>query len=195
MTASQNEKTPYHFGEKLRDVREKKGLTLKAVATQAGVSESLVSQIERNRVSPAIDTLLSLADVLDINLAYLFEEYNRSRPVQIIRSGERRKINEDDIVYEELNQPDDHDGEHSIESYFVDIPAGSRTHRGNYGHLGRELGVIIQGKARLHYENTVYELNEGDSVSFSASEPHTLENAGTTTLRALWIVTPAQRFI
>ena len=44
------------------------------VAQQAGVSESLVSQIERNHVSPAIDTLLALADVLDINLEYLFEE-------------------------------------------------------------------------------------------------------------------------
>src|SRR5574344_771390 len=117
MTASQNEQTPYHFGEKLRDVRAKKGLTLKAVPTQAGVSESLVSQIERKLVSPAIDTLLSLAEVLDINLSYLFEEYNRSRPVQIIRSDERRKMNEDDVIFEELNQPDEHDGEHTIESY------------------------------------------------------------------------------
>jgi transcriptional regulator with XRE-family HTH domain len=191
----QNTKSPYHFGEKLRAVREKKGLTLKAVATQAGVSESLVSQIERNRVSPAIDTLLSLANVLDINLEYLFEEYNRSRPVQIIRSDERRKMNEDDTVYEELNQPDEHDGDHTIESYFVNIPVGSTTHRGSYGHLGRELGVIIEGKGKLHYENKEYELNEGDSVSFSAGAPHMLENAGDKPLKALWIVTPAQRFI
>ena len=75
--ASQEKRVPYHFGEKLRSVRERKGYTLKVVATQAGVSESLISQIERNRVSPAIDTLLSLADVLDINLEFLFEEYRR----------------------------------------------------------------------------------------------------------------------
>lgn len=81
-------KRPYHFGEKLRQVREHKGYTLKVVAQQAGVSESLVSQIERNHVSPAIDTLLALADVLDINLEYLFEEYKRNRPVEIIRSHE-----------------------------------------------------------------------------------------------------------
>ena len=46
-------KIPYHFGEKLRQVRERKGYTLKVVASRAGVSESLVSQIERNKVSPA----------------------------------------------------------------------------------------------------------------------------------------------
>ena len=78
-------KVPFHFGEKLRAVRERKGYTLKVVAQAAGVSESLVSQIERNRVSPAIDTLLSLADALEIDLDYIFEEYRRERPVRVIR--------------------------------------------------------------------------------------------------------------
>ena len=83
MTPSQNreqtelepaKKIPIKFGEKLRKVREHKGYTLKMVAKAAGVSESLVSQIERNHVSPAIDTLLALADVLDINLEFLFDD-------------------------------------------------------------------------------------------------------------------------
>ena len=80
--------TPFRFGEKLRTVRERKGYTLKVVAQAAGVSESLVSQIERNRVSPAIDTLLSLADALEIDLEYLFEEYRRERPVRVIQAEE-----------------------------------------------------------------------------------------------------------
>ena len=74
-------KRQYQFGEKLRAVRERKHLTLKAVAAHAKVSESLVSQIERNKVSPAIDTLLDIADALDISLEFLFEEYSRRRPV------------------------------------------------------------------------------------------------------------------
>ena len=73
MEKNNHDKKIYQFGEKLRAAREKKHLTLKTVALQAGVSESLVSQIERNKVSPAIDTLLSLASVLEINLEYLFE--------------------------------------------------------------------------------------------------------------------------
>jgi transcriptional regulator with XRE-family HTH domain len=60
----------FKFGEKIRAVRERRSLTLREVAEQAGVSESLVSQIERNRVSPALDTLLSIADVLDLDLEY-----------------------------------------------------------------------------------------------------------------------------
>lgn len=192
---SEDKKVPYHFGEKIRTVRERKGYTLKTVAQRAGVSESLVSQIERNRVSPAIDTLLALADVLDINLEFLFEEYRRKRPVQITRSDERKKVSEDDVVYEELAKPVESDGQYAMESFMVEIPVGSHTHRGSYGHLGREIGFIIQGKAQLHYENLVYNLNEGDSVSFSASSPHTLANIGDIPLKAFWTVSPPQRFV
>ncbi|MCF0242616.1 MAG: helix-turn-helix transcriptional regulator [Treponema sp.] len=188
-------KVPYHFGEKLRMMREHKGYTLKYVAQQAGVSESLVSQIERNHVSPAIDTLLSLAEVLDINLEFLFDEYRRQHPVQIIRADERAKMNEDDVHYEELAQPDPNEKSHDFEAYIVKIPAHTHTHRGSYGHIGREVGIITKGKAALHYENQVYQMSEGDSVSFPASAPHTLENAGDTELEAIWIVSPAQRFV
>ncbi len=187
-------KVPYHFGEKIRAVRERKGFTLKVVAQKAGVSESLVSQIERNRVSPAIDTLLTLADVLDINLEFLFEEYHRERPVTVIRSGERRTIAEDDITYAEIAKPVESDGERSMESFMVEIPVGSHTHHGSYGHLGREIGYILQGKGQLHYENLVYNLSEGDSVSFSSSAPHKIINTGTIPLKAIWVVNPPQRF-
>lgn len=192
---TQNKKPPFRFGEKLRAVRERKGYTLKVVAQRAGVSESLVSQIERNKVSPAIDTLLVLADVLDISLEFLFEEYRRERPVQIIHAQERRTMEEEAAVYEELSKPSDNEESHSLESYLVKIPPNGKTLRGSYGHLGREMGFIIQGKAQLHYDDKIYELEEGDSVSYSASAPHSIVNVGEEPLTALWVVTPAHRFI
>ncbi len=196
MGDTMQKKSPYRFGEKLRMVREKKGYTLKTVATSAGVSESLVSQIERNRVSPAIDTLLSLADVLDINPEFLFEEFRRSRPVKIVRNTERRQRKEDTVLYEELASPIEKNGSYTMESYMITIPAGDHTHHGSYGHLGQEMGIILEGKALLKYENKEYELETGDSISFSSSAPHTLLNASTTdVLKALWVVNPPQRFV
>lgn len=187
-------KVPFHFGEKLRAVRERKGYTLKVVAQAAGVSESLVSQIERNRVSPAIDTLLSLADALEIDLDYIFEEFRRERPVRVIRADERRQVSENDARYEEIVRPLEGDGTHAIESYYITLPVGGETKRGSYGHLGREFGIITEGQAELHYETRVYSLDEGDSISFSATAPHVLVNVGKTPLKALWVVTPPQRF-
>lgn len=190
----ESEKKSYHFGEKLRDAREKKHMTLKSVAKLAGVSESLVSQIEHNKVSPAIDTLLNLASILDINLEYLFEEYSRQRPVTVIHKDERRKLNDEQILYEELSDSFSNDEQHNFESYIITIPAGSQTHRGKYGHIGKEMGLILQGSGTLHYADKTYDLSEGDSITFSAHEPHNIENTGSTPLRAMWIVTPAQKF-
>ena len=146
-------------------------------------------------MSPAIDTLLTLADVLDINLEFLFEEYHKTRPVEVTHKNERRQIVEGDILYEEIAGTSKNDGQHALESYEITIPVGAKTYRGSYGHLGKEIGYILEGKCQLHYENFVYELQAGDSVSFSANSPHTLVNIGDTVVRAIWTVTPPQRFI
>ncbi len=189
-----NRKVPYHFGEKLRQVREHNGYTLKYVAQKAGVSESLVSQIERNHVSPAIDTLLALADVLDINLEFLFEEYKKERPVKIVRSTERLNVKEDDTLYQELAGLAGTNQEASLETYIITIPVGSHSHRGFYGHIGREIGIITNGKGILKYGEKEYTLEAGDSVSFSSEAPHVMVNAGDVPLEAIWVVSPAQRF-
>ena len=191
----ESKRVPYHFGKKLRMVREHKGMTLKVVADKAGVSESLVSQIERNKVSPAIDTLLALADALDINLEFLFEEHRRKRPVKITRSDERRTVSEDTIKYEELARTDKSEKDNQFEAYVIRLPPHSRTHRGSYGHIGWELGVVTKGAITLKYEEKEYELKTGDSASFSASTPHMLENKTDGDAEAIWIVTPPQRFI
>jgi transcriptional regulator with XRE-family HTH domain len=194
MTSSPSKRVPYRFGEKLRAVRERKGCTLKQIAAAAGVSESMVSQIERNKVSPAIDTLLAIAEALDVNLEYLFEEFRQKRKVYIVRAEERRTRSEGETRYEELARPAENNGTYALESFMVILPPGSRTRRGSYGHLGRELGVIVEGEAEFEYEGEKYALKQGDSISFSASVPHTLANNGNAPLKAFWVVTPPQRF-
>ena len=60
---AKSNRTEYRFGEKIKKVRESQGITLKQLAHQMDVSTSLISQIENNKVSPSIDTLLNLADI------------------------------------------------------------------------------------------------------------------------------------
>ena len=84
--------TTYKFGDKIRLIREKKGLTLKEIAEKVNVTESLISQIERNKVSPAIDTLLKIAEVLEIDVEYLFSDYKIEKKVNIVKKDNRKKI-------------------------------------------------------------------------------------------------------
>jgi len=179
----------YCFGGKLRAVRERRGLTLREVAERAGVSESLVSQIERDRVSPAIDTLLSLSDALDIDAEHLFSDLRRERAFQVVRRTERGSFTRPaGVRYERLVRAGkDRDG---IEAYVITIEPGARTAGTEYGHPGWELGVVEEGMGEVTVGVETVEVGEGDSVSFKADSPHVIANTGEAPLRVFWVVSP-----
>jgi transcriptional regulator with XRE-family HTH domain len=180
----------YRFGEKIRAVRERKGMTMRQVAAQAGLSESLISQIERNRVSPAIDTLLKIVDILDIDLDYLFRDFRRGRQVNLVRAAERSRTTVKRVLYERLSHTATGDEERALEAYLITVPPGAKSASEEYGHPGRELGVILRGQAELSVGPQTFALAAGDSVSFPADAPHGLANSGKRPLVALWVTTP-----
>jgi transcriptional regulator with XRE-family HTH domain len=165
-------------------------LTLKQVAARAGVSESFISQIERNKVSPSIDTLMTIADILEIDVEYLFRDVKKKRKINVICEEERRQISIGGILYEQLSVIYDKDEEHAIEAFMITIHPGEMRGEKHYGHMGKELGVILEGTGRLEYGDSSYELKKGDSVSFSSTVPHMLINTGTGLLKAFWVTTP-----
>jgi transcriptional regulator with XRE-family HTH domain len=183
----------YQFGGKIRAVRERRSLTLKEVAEKAGVSESLVSQIERNLVAPAIDTLLAIADALEIDFDYLFAGLKRERSIKIVRKDERPKYQiKRGIRYEHLAQVEEQGG---IEAYIITIEAGAKTGNAEYGHPGWELGIVESGTMRLTAGNQTFTCKQGDSVSFRADTPHILSNPGRKPLRVFWVMSPPKNMV
>ena len=183
----------FRFGDRLRAVRERKGVTLKDVARKAHVSESLVSQIERNKVSPSIDTLLTIADVLDIDLEYLFKDYKKNKTVNIVRADERQHLVHGDVSYHQLSTLPDVAEDHAIEAFILEIGAGAEKGDSDYGHTGKELGLILEGEGALVYGTETYTLHQGDSVSFPSDIPHILKNKGDGPLKAIWVITPPRQ--
>ena len=62
------------IGEKLRDARTKRGLSLRKLAAMTDVSASLLSQIENQKANPSVRTLHSLADALGVPVDAFFPE-------------------------------------------------------------------------------------------------------------------------
>ncbi len=184
----------YRFGDKLRRVREKRKVTMKEVALKAGVSESLISQIETNKVSPAIDTLLGIADVLEIDLEYLFSNYKKNKKVNIVRRTDRGKVIRDGVTYEKLSRTVEENEEHGIEAYFMEIRPGSESGSKVYGHKGKELGIILEGRGEFSIGSETYKLKKGDSISFGSDVPHLIRNIGNNSLKAIWVITPPKSF-
>jgi transcriptional regulator with XRE-family HTH domain len=167
---------------------------MRQVAEAAGVSESMVSQIERNRVSPAIDTLLTLAGVLELDMEYLFADYRRDRSVHLVRRSERTAFAKAGVLYERLAQLEIPAGpgqcRDGIEAYCITIEPLAKTQGQEYGHPGWELGIVEEGQGQITVGNKTYMLKAGDSVSFRADSPHVLANAGSEPLRVFWIISP-----
>ncbi|OHD17315.1 MAG: XRE family transcriptional regulator [Spirochaetes bacterium GWD1_27_9] len=184
----------YKFGDKIREIREKKKITLKEVAEKAFVSESLISQIERNKVSPAIDTLLKIAEIIDIDLEYLFSDFKRTKSVSIVKNDERKKIIIEGISYEQISKTVGSNNDYDIEAYFLEIKPEHEKGSKEYGHIGREFGIIIEGKGEFIFGKEKYILEKGDSISFSSDIPHILKNIGSDILKAFWVVTPPKMF-
>jgi transcriptional regulator with XRE-family HTH domain len=182
----------YRFGEKLRSVREKRGLTLKQVAAAVGVTESQISQIERSKVMPAVDTLLDIAGFLNLDLEHLFSDFKKEHPVHVLKASDRPRYEADGTVYELLSQSEE--GGSGIEAYLLTVAPGSRQGSSEYGHIGKEMGIILEGRAELSCGGQSYPVEVGDSVSFPSDLPHILKNVADVPLRAFWVVTPPKGF-
>ncbi len=63
------------LGSRLREIRESRGMTLTAVARQAGLSRSFYTQVEQARQTISVDRAFALANVLGVEMTELFSAF------------------------------------------------------------------------------------------------------------------------
>ncbi|HEV8697178.1 MAG TPA: helix-turn-helix transcriptional regulator, partial [Candidatus Limnocylindrales bacterium] len=88
------------LGATIRSLRQARHLTLRDVAQRAGVTESFLSQVERDVASPSIATVHRIARALDLSIAQLFA--NDADTGRIVRKEARRRV-----VYQGLKAVDE----------------------------------------------------------------------------------------
>ncbi len=179
------------LGPLLRAIRNSRHLTIKDVASKAGVSSSLLSQIERNRISPSLDTLLQLLEVYGVPPEKFFKDYETMNRVEIVKKDQRRIYQRKGFKYETLCGESQAKGNHSFSAFFLELSPGQQRGDKKDGHLGRELGIVMKGQGQLIYGGEVYDISTGDTLSFSSQIPHVIKNTGDDLFQAYWIVTPA----
>ncbi|MBW2654093.1 MAG: helix-turn-helix transcriptional regulator [Deltaproteobacteria bacterium] len=179
------------LGALLRAIRTSRRLTIKEVTAKAGVSSSLLSQIERNRISPSLDTLLQILEVYGVPPNKFFKDYETNSRVEIIKRDDRKIYQRKGFKYEKLCGDSQTKGNHSFNAFFLELSPGQKRGDVSDGHLGRELGIVVKGSAQLVYGEETYEIHKGDSVSFFSEIPHVIKNSSDQIFQAYWVVTPA----
>lgn len=79
------------LGKRIKETREKMGLSIKELAIRVDVSSSLLSQIERDLANPSLNTLRSIAAQLEVPMFSFFEE-NKTSETIVVRHDERIRI-------------------------------------------------------------------------------------------------------
>ena len=186
------------LGTRLREARERVGITVRGLARTVGVSASLISQIETGRVMPSVATLYAIANELNLLVDDLFRDPTpapRSRgakssvaptgPVQ--RGGERRSIRLAAGVRWELLTPAPDD---DVEFLYVvyDVGGASCAENALQRHGGKEYAYIISGRLGVRIGFEQFELAAGDSITFDAQMPHRLWAIGDEPAIAIWVV-------
>ena len=81
------------LGRRIRKQRTQRGWTQEALAERVNVSTSFVGHVERGTRKASLETLVSIANVLDVSLDYLLSgsiNSSVSHTNEAVRSGRKR---------------------------------------------------------------------------------------------------------
>ena len=178
------------IGARLQLVRKSKGLSQRELAKRVGVTNSTISLIEQNKVSPSVSSLKKVLDGIPISLADFFT---------LDLAGDA----EDGPYYAADEQPDV--GNNDIHYFLVGsrrgnrqmcilrevMPPGSDTGAAMIEHEGEEGGVVITGQVEVTVGTQVRVLGPGEAYYFESRVPHRFRNVGDTEAVIVSANTPA----
>ena len=179
------------LGETVRLLRQRAGLSIQDVATRTGLSNGMISQLERARAMPSIRTLRLLSIALDVPISYFFETTD-SADVQryIVRKNSRRllRLTASGVVKEALTPEE----KGQLELYELTLNPGASSGTDFLQHTGEKAGYILSGSLRLWLDNQAHVLEAGDSFRFPSIVPHMFDNPTQQAARVIWVTTLRQ---
>jgi transcriptional regulator with XRE-family HTH domain len=166
-------------GGQVRRRRRDRGLTLSQVSEATGLNVGYLSQVENDKASPSLETLASLADALDVPIAWFLLE--QSVGPRVVRAAERpkRRMPRSQGAMTQV------DGGIAREVAIFEgvMPPGSRT--GFHAHPGDEHHVILSGHVRITQGDSIVEAGPGDYVLLDGTLPHDAVSIGDEPARLL----------
>ncbi|MBM4332863.1 MAG: cupin domain-containing protein [Deltaproteobacteria bacterium] len=172
-----------NLGQKIKTLRQRRGMSLQQMADKTSLSKPLLSQIESEVVAPPVATLLKISKALNVNIGYFFQAEESGKKAVVVRKNERkqvfRRIHEDSsrvgYYYESLAYPkvDKH-----MEPFQVQFEVKKKEDLLFFTHKGEEFVFVLEGELEFNYEEETFVLEPGDSLYFDSSLPHAFRAVG-----------------
>ncbi len=174
-------------GQRLREIRMKRGLSLRALGDISGLNFNTLSLIENEKSSPSVSTLQNLAVALRIPITAFFESIESPPEIVHQQSGKRPKARFRHGILEDLG------GGLTLGEglpLLISLAPGADSGPDAIVHSGQEFVYCLKGHLTYVVAGKQFALEEGDSLVFQAQLPHLWGNYSDTTSKSLMILCP-----
>lgn len=185
MEMSSREAISVDVGNRLRQLRESRAVSMRTLATMSGLSANALSMIERGKTSPSVSTLYRLADALEVPITDFFSPATLREKIVFVKADARTRLPFMRGLWEGLG------GENflgRVMPFMLTLESGASSGPNKVVHTGHEFVFCLRGQLEYQVEDTVYVLGTGDSLLFAAQLNHSWRNPGSTVTSALIVL-------
>ncbi len=172
-------------GQRLRVLREERGISMRALARRSGLSANALSMIERGLTSPSVSTLNKLATALEVPITAFFRQEPVREQVVFRKASERTRVPFLRGLLEGLG------GEAfvgRVEAFLLTLESGGSSGPHGMIHTGHELVFCLRGTLEYEVDNQHFLLEPGDNLIFAAQLVHRWRNPGTSVTNAIVVI-------
>lgn len=185
MALYQRDAISVNIGERLRELREARNISMRTLATKSGLSANALSTIERGKASPSVSTLYKLAEALGVSITSFFGTDTERKQVVFLKTDERARVSFTRGIFEGLG------GEQFIgrvEPFMLTLENSANSGPRAMSHSGHEFVFCLRGELEYQVERQLYHLAPGDSLLFAAHLKHKWRNPGKNVATAIIII-------
>ncbi len=184
------------LGDKIKTLRKKLGITQKELAQQVGLTPSFISQLEKNLISPSIDSLLKLSETLHTPPTFFLTDSETGLwSKMLVKPRERQEIQFKEmknapvklelLISEVLDR--------RMEPYLLTLKEGAVIHEHFSNHKGDEFAYILEGDLEVEVQGKKQLVKKGDSLYFESAVPSRWANMGKGPAVLLWVLSPPRK--
>ena len=163
------------IGARLRYLRERAGLSQRALAKAAGVTNSTISLVEAGRTSPSVGALKRILDGLPIGLAEFFAFEPEPDEEVFFAAEALTEIGKGRLS---LRQVGTGRPGRRLQVLHETYQPRADTGRVMYEHEGEEGGIVVSGRIEVTVGTRRRILGPGDAYLFDSRTPHRFRAVG-----------------
>ena len=175
------------LGKKIKETRLEKGISLRRLAKEIGVSPSFISQVEQGKAQPSVNSLKAISNILQVTCSYLIGEVDLNIDPSFSKSIKKNRIDESVLTKVHVKKLVPNNIENNLEPSLLTLEAGAGTIETVVKDDGEEFVLLLSGQLEINLNGKAYTMREGDNIYFNSSVKHSFRNNSDKTTKLLWV--------